>query len=314
MIEYALIAVLVILGIVFMGPYVLRSVNAHFKLWDESVQDSFTENITQAPISVIPNIPINCKCTNSNGGCGGGVGSQCGANQQTINHNCNPELCDGAPLSSCVIDNSCCSVWADEGCGTFPCPATGCSNAPESPPPASNNCYYGQEMQGQTCGSNNAIQCIQSAACPLPKCLGILSPGATACPNEPPANGGNLTQNIGITYVASQATCHSPCQYYCDGANSYFINATGTSCTRTFKVAASLSSCAGGCNGPGQGCSSSTVNGTATTTNNCSFSMCAAPTTTITTISITDISSPETSPYCKNPGNPGEQCEVSVTY
>jgi hypothetical protein len=30
-IEYALIAVLVILGIYFMGPYVLRSVGAHFK-------------------------------------------------------------------------------------------------------------------------------------------------------------------------------------------------------------------------------------------------------------------------------------------
>jgi Flp pilus assembly pilin Flp len=49
-IEYVLIAVLVILGIVIMGPYVLRSVNAHFKLWDDGVQDSFTENITQAPV------------------------------------------------------------------------------------------------------------------------------------------------------------------------------------------------------------------------------------------------------------------------
>ena len=35
MIEYSLIAVLVILGIVIMGPYVLRSVGAHFKLWDD---------------------------------------------------------------------------------------------------------------------------------------------------------------------------------------------------------------------------------------------------------------------------------------
>jgi len=40
-IEYTLIAVLVILGIVYMGPYALRSVNAYFKLWDDSVQDSF---------------------------------------------------------------------------------------------------------------------------------------------------------------------------------------------------------------------------------------------------------------------------------
>ena len=63
MIEYIFIAILVILGIVIMGPYVLRSVNAHFKLWDESVQDSSTENLTQAPASDVPKINTNCTCT-----------------------------------------------------------------------------------------------------------------------------------------------------------------------------------------------------------------------------------------------------------
>ncbi len=43
LIEYSLIALLVILGIVVMGPYVLRSINAHFKIWDEEIQDSHNE-------------------------------------------------------------------------------------------------------------------------------------------------------------------------------------------------------------------------------------------------------------------------------
>ena len=45
LIEYSLIVLLVILGIVVMGPYVLRSINAHFKIWDEEIQDSHNERI-----------------------------------------------------------------------------------------------------------------------------------------------------------------------------------------------------------------------------------------------------------------------------
>src|SRR5476651_1166286 len=86
-IEYALIAILVILGIVFMGPYVLRSVNAHFKIWDTGVQATFKEHITQAPVNDVPNIPTNCLCANAPetgpAGCGGtGVNIQCAGNQR----------------------------------------------------------------------------------------------------------------------------------------------------------------------------------------------------------------------------------------
>ena len=318
MIEYALIAVLVILGIVFMGPYVLRSVNAHFKLWDESAQDSYTEKITQAPLTAIPNIPSNCQCTDKIEGCGG-YGLQCGANQKSIEHSCDPELCDGAPTSSCIDDPNCCSNWAALGCGTFPCPTGGCVNAPTSPPPATNNCYYGQQIRGQQCGSNNLIQCVPNPVCPLPQCLGVLSPGAIPCRPNTSA----LTQNIGITYVTSQGACSAICQYYC-GA-SYFLNSTGSACTRTFQVAPFYTSvtCPYTCPSPspGQCCITSSVRSSGnkkagliyTVINNQSFSMCAgAP---ITHITVTDVSSPQTPPGCGSPqGHPGEYCQVSVTY
>ncbi len=49
LIEYSLIVLLVILGIVVMGPYVLRSINAHFKIWDEEIQDSHNERFNSLP-------------------------------------------------------------------------------------------------------------------------------------------------------------------------------------------------------------------------------------------------------------------------
>ena len=46
MIEYALIVTIVIFAIMVMGPYVLRSINAHFKMWDDQVQDAHNERLT----------------------------------------------------------------------------------------------------------------------------------------------------------------------------------------------------------------------------------------------------------------------------
>lgn len=268
-----------------MGPYVLRSVNAHFKLWDEGVHDSFTEKLAQAPVGVIPNIPLNCTCTTSAGDCGSSLASsQCAASQRIYNHTCSLQGCDGAPASSCVDDPSCCSAWAPVGCGTVPL----------GQPPTSTNCNYGYQILAHQCGSNNTIECNLDPACPPPACLGILSPGAIPCPNEPPANG-ILNQNNGISYVQSSANCNSnaTCQYYCDTVNSYFLNPTGTSCSRIFQVALVI----------------------ANSTNNKSFIMCAGSSATITSITVTDISSPQTPPGCGQPhGNPGEQCQISVIY
>ena len=92
MIEYVIIAVLVILGIVTMGPYVLRSIDAHFKLWDVGVQDSFDENINQAPVNDIPANSINTNChTPIVGSCGSNQAtSLCAPNQREIDYDCNP--------------------------------------------------------------------------------------------------------------------------------------------------------------------------------------------------------------------------------
>ena len=241
-IEYFMIAILVILGIVYMGPYVLRSIGAHFKLWDYSVQDSFKENLTQAPVNDVPYIPINCQCSKSTGPCGIG----CNAGYHQVTDNCNATQgcanppgaicgCDGAPTSTCVYDQSCCTNLQPSGhCGTVPCPAGGCASAPTTPqitPPSTtpNNCYIGQMIYNHECGTDTSIQCVQDFNdCPLPQCRGIVSQdpttgitNATACPNEPPANGVPLDQDWNISYVSTSANCSSTqeCQYYCNPPN-----------------------------------------------------------------------------------------------
>ena len=307
-VEYMFIAILVILGVVIMGPYVLRSVNAHFKLWDESVQDSSTEVITQAPANGIPIINSDCTCTDVQIGCGGSaVTQQCGGNQMGYSHNCTPLLCDGAPASYCQTDPGCCTTWANIGCGTTPIGQT---------PPAG-NCNYGYEIQSQICGNNPGVQCVINSAC-NPQCLGVISPGSLFCATNtvnPPTSG--LTQSSGITYVANQAACPIPaqCQVYCDTANSYFLNASGTACLRTFTVAPKLDT-------SGQGTWPFNPNKKVIDKDDKSFSMCAGPGAVITSVTIVANPSgqPTTTPIvvpgdgCQNPGEPSDVCQVTLNF
>jgi hypothetical protein len=317
-IEYMFIAVLIILGIVFMGPYVLRSINAHFKLWDENVQDSATENIAQAPANSVPYIPPNCTCTNTGSPPANCGVSPCAPNQYYTSHSCDPQGCDDAPPYSCITDNSCCSNWLDEGCGTLPA---------GSAQPVGNNCDYGYDIQVKECGTNNTVQCVYDAQptgpCPLPTCLGIISAGSLFCATNTTSAPTNLTQSYGISYVVDQAACPpSPtCQLYCDSANSYFLNSSGTACLRTFTVAPDIDPC--------PGCRGKVV----ITTNPQSFSMCAGTGTVITAVSV--VASPAgqstTAPIvipggpgedgCQNPNTsgqnerePGDTCQITLTY
>lgn len=253
-IEYTLIAILVILGIVYMGPYALRSVNGYFKLWDASVQDSFEENMSQAPISDIPDLPTNCACTSVDQGCGGG----CKPGYHSWTYSCSLQSCNYAVSgnSSCVADCNCCAA-IQESCGTFPLPAQNASNGtvPSGDPPIPpgtilTNCYFGQRLWSSPCPSSTSCpacsgsvtkDCIPSnycqkdttGMCKGPTCTGSLPPGTVYC-----SWGGNLTvvpspSGLDQNYPTTPATggtgpggCPSNsstvpnCQYTCDNGVS----------------------------------------------------------------------------------------------
>ena len=253
-VEYALIAILVILGVVFMGPYVLRSVNAHFKLWDDGVQDSITEHLTQAPVGAIPPIDINCHCTKVPAAtCGNSqTGASCPPNTREVDNFCTPQGCNpvvtpstcdpakdptcnlAANASTCVPDPSCCTdgvLGCGTGVGTVPPECNGesfinnilCSQAA--------NCPIGYKIHSHQCGSTIYINCAQDPSCPLPPtpaCLGNLTlldktPAAAYCPQSQTSS---LDQDYPITYVANAAACTgAKCQAYCTVQGASSLNA-----------------------------------------------------------------------------------------
>ena len=205
-----------------MGPYVLRSVSGHFKLWDESAKDSFDEAIVQAPPSSIPTINSACQCQpDTSSGCGSSTCSPCCANQLNMNHKCTPVGCDPSPTSYCKDDSSCCDAWTNEGCGTIPA----------GQPSTASNCNFGFQIQGHQCGDTASIQCVPDAACLQPGCQGQYTADPTLnlfCANglvTPPTN---LTQNAPITYVANCPATGATCQMYC--VPPYVFNAAHNDC------------------------------------------------------------------------------------
>ena len=314
-IEYTLIAVLVILGIVIMGPYVLRSVNAHFKLWDDGVQDSFKEKIHQAPVNDVPDISLTCKCpTDTQGDCGdavvnpstsggnptggnpsgGGITTgKCAANQRIWFHNCTPQLCDGAPAEYCKYDESCCKEYSPGACGKVPEGLTPPSNSTGTGP---SDCNYGQRILATAC-STLPIKCQTDSSCD-PKCMGVIvyKGSAVFCAtgnSTPPSTG--LDKDYPITFVGDQTHCGSTkCAAYC--VFPYVLNAAGTGCINTFIVAPVIDT------------------PKITTTNDKSFSLCTAnPKDQITSASIPNPPGSGCGDQVPD-ATPGNSCSVQISY
>ena len=60
LIEYCMVLILIMTGIILMGPYVVQSWNAHLKGWEDSIIDSFEDPLDQAK-SVNIDFP-ECSC------------------------------------------------------------------------------------------------------------------------------------------------------------------------------------------------------------------------------------------------------------
>ena len=354
-IEYTLIAILVVLGIVYMGPYALRSVNGYFKLWDDSVQDSFEENLSQAPVSVIPDINLTCNCTTQTDGvCGGLPGSSCQPGYRGSTSICTPQGCGGEG-STCTLDPTCCGQ-TPRGCGGVALPqgTNGTYSVPDctNPPPASNDCYYGQILMASLCPISTSIPacpnnstacppasptncipnpyCQANNTCPLPTCTGSLPTGTIYCSTHtttPPAAG--LSQNYQIAPATNGCPSNSStvpnCQYTCDNGTN--PDASGNC---AYKVAPAPIGAACPPIPLSCSCTSSGWSENVVTTVNCSTGTWANPqnwcgSSLITkACSIAELGfgcSPQgpgctngPSCGCGNPGIPGTQCLVQYTF
>ncbi len=116
-IEYAVITVVVVLAIVFGGPFLVNSINARFMIMDNNAQDATYEDMKQADVQTGD---VDCSCTPADdnpttwirGACGAG---NCLDRQRFYRRTCTPMGCDDE--TACVSDSTCCSDPMPANCG-----------------------------------------------------------------------------------------------------------------------------------------------------------------------------------------------------
>ncbi len=234
MIEYVTVATLVMIGILVMGPYVTRSINALFKNIEDDLDDSFKEEMVQGD----PNVEVpECFCTNLiDIICGGGP---CDPRQMYMKRDCFPAGCEmflpGYPagVEDCQYRDYCCTDWAETGvCGIL----AGCPNG---------EMQYRNECGGDASGPatvNLVCQhvCAGQVGCPdppHPSCIfycidtagNIVTPlmlnFAAYCPNDQT----DLIGNTIVTFVPNGGCTDPPeCQAEC--YPGYVPSGTGWGC------------------------------------------------------------------------------------
>ncbi len=233
-IEYATIATLVILGIVIMGPYVIRAINAHFRSLDDGIKDSFSEELVQAPRQGFDIATCNCPGLHSTPTCGG---SLCKPNERLYTQECQPPGCEinlktkDMLMEECRPDATCCSAWAT---------ATVCPGGPEGGKCCGVNaagvtgfgqsCADGHDLEFRTCFTTPPTIEYRCRAESVPACVFTCSAdhGTTAnwcCDTtaDPNCYQKNLAHNTATTFVAfgtpenpKQNCTTAPCQSYCN--------------------------------------------------------------------------------------------------
>jgi|GEM_PF-2038755 len=235
MIEYGTMATLVMVGILLMGPYVVRSINAFFQAIDDDIRDSVTEEISQGP-SEGYGLPSGCTCTPPLGSplldavCGTGPccgGGGCAAWQKLQVRTCDPPDCEksvyaaeGVPVQmfNCVNENACCTPWVETGnCGANAAPSTGHTPG---------GCPAGEKEYRRQCGPPQVPPVYEYA------CQGTCSSGPAPCPPVLPGAVCAFCSDISGSFTGPGDNAD-----WCEGDN------TDLSATITFTHVANTAAC-----------------------------------------------------------------------
>lgn len=283
------------------GPTIIRGINAHFKIWDDSVQDSYNDPLKQAPQQ---NLPADCVCDPPMGGPGLRCGiSPCLPTERLETILCNPVGC-GAALgineNYCVDDPTCCDRYLDTAlCGTGG-PAPDC---PVGERITQRACGGGTSQFGCRVDTNPTV--IDGNPTCIPHCIGTFHPNEASAASNPllpiicPGDNSGITGGALINYVGGigipitlmgktvLACSHPPspppdnkCETYC--LQGYIPSGTGcipNYCQVTFTVASM----------PPSG------------TNIASFTVCESEPVGGATFA-----------GCGNPGSPGAPCVLNI--
>ena len=246
--EYTLLLTIIMGSIIIMGPYVIRSLDANLKGWDDSVQDSHREILTQAPSNVVT-IP-GCDCDGwTDVDCGpasspGPLIISCPVYFQLQSRHCTPvDLCEsfGVETYRCIFDSICCQPWADVipltcGVNAFPngtsCPGNVCACVGDV-------CCDGSKLQSHLCDGGNLTkyQCIPDLACDfscqppgaLPSSTDI---GFWCSDSSGVRDDMGLSNNTTSFSFVDTGGCTDPtkCEIECNSANGWIAGPAGCVC------------------------------------------------------------------------------------
>ena len=234
-IEYVIITTLVMVGILIAGPYAVRAINAYFHHANDQVEDSFREEITQAPETGFDFDACSCSELEPQE-CGDGI--NCEVTERVWQRTCTPLGCEislrglglgyiADTMQTCEDDPTCCTPW--ELHDPLIC---GVNAAPYVPP---DGCDDGHALEIHYCGSLGIPQykCTdhQEPQCVF-TCSSGLGPGAEGwC--DPDGYYQNLWDNIPTHYVnnglcADPGTPESKCLGEC--LSSFIASSDGLAC------------------------------------------------------------------------------------
>lgn len=214
-IEYVTIAVLIMAGIMIIGPTVVRSINAFFQSATEGVQDSMTEEFVQGPETGFRNV-TTCDCDPLTLGCGAGT---CLPTERYVTWDCNPPGCylTIGLVTDCTPDDTCCLRSPTGHCGVNADTINGGQ--------ITGGCPDGTMEIREICGDNDITYVCSNTLgglypSPYPgcefHCIGELHPEATWC--DPAGYASRLTGDTAIIYVAYNmcgTVNNNKCVAYC---------------------------------------------------------------------------------------------------
>ena len=115
MLEYLVMAMIVLAAIIYGGPILVNSIGAHFRIAEDNANDAFIETPQQAAAETCACYPesSNASTWPTVGGCGE---QGCGPLEQMRQRQC--PGCSQATQSSCATSRNCCSPAVKGGCGS----------------------------------------------------------------------------------------------------------------------------------------------------------------------------------------------------
>jgi len=251
-VEYTLIAGLVLVGIFVMSPQVIKSVSDIGQQIEYDAKDSVMEDIEQAPVPGL-NLPA-CTCDGLKFcACGDGNSTQCPFRKEHWCQSCKPPGCEldiirrgqYIILNECRENTNypttkCCDggilPWNPTNPPLTPkyfedCGGKKCCGPLAAGTSYGNNCPDGYALKYSLCGPGTGTKeyvCWPDAACNF-YCKGGVSPNATLCPGD----GAQLTRITDTIHVAN-GTCTAPkkCEAQCKPG--FIPNKTGDDCVCPF--------------------------------------------------------------------------------